>query len=76
MIVFLCLPCLFGAIFIVLIPLLLSIMVKSVAFDLQKSNPNETEAKQRASIAALVAFVLIVIIGFVYVFSIPWGPFN
>jgi uncharacterized BrkB/YihY/UPF0761 family membrane protein len=62
---------------LILIPVLLSIMVKSVALYLQKSNPNETEAKQRASTIAFVVFVLLVIIGFTLVFSVPflWTPF-
>ncbi len=73
--VLICLPCIFGVTSVVL-AFFLSTIVKSVAFDLQKSNLSDTEAKQRASTIAFVVFVLLAIIGFMIVCSVPWTPFD
>ena len=69
MLFWLCIPCLIVSTWTILIPLASSIVLGRIAFTFQKSSVSDAEARRRASIIAVLFFILLAVIIGLLMFS-------
>lgn len=75
MLTWILISCAPGLMFVLLPPFILSMIIRTVALNSQKTKIGDKEARRRASIIGILAFIVLVIIAIILLISIPRPSF-